>query len=175
MKATLNGKLNEIPDCTIFIPNAGTIRMKALPDISDGKSAVYNNEGIMGRSFPLYTYSYSGDRTLSIQLHFYIVKVGDGSGNLRDLRRIQSAVYPRRGDNGAPYTPPPICTIKCGSLIALEPVCALLQSYNVKFPTDVAWEENTYCPFRFDVDTNWLIVYTSADLPFQSRIVGLGR
>jgi len=175
IRATSNGKLNEIADCKIVIPGAGTIIMNNLPDISDSKQAVYNNEPIIGRSFPLYTYSHSGDRTIGIQLHFFIVEEGDGFKNLASLRKIQSAVYPRQGTD-APYQPPPVCTILCRHLLTTnEPFCAVLQSYSVKFPTEVAWEEASYCPYRFDVDTSWLVVYTSSDLPFQDRIIKSGR
>lgn len=181
-KATIKGKLTPVPECEIIIPGAGdyggdgTIPMNNLPDISDSKSAVYNNEGIIGRSFPLYTYSHSADRTINIQLHFFIVEPGDGAKNLQYLRMIQSAVYPREGLM-TPYRPPPICRIRCKDLLATgkSPLCVALQSYSVKFPTEVAWDEETYCPYRFDVDTTWLTVYSSEDLPFQSRIVTSGR
>ena len=174
-KATNAGTLNEIPKCKITIPNAGTIVLNNLPDISDSKQAVYNPQPIIGRSFPLYTYSHSGDRTINMQLHFFIVNPGDAQRNLSDLRKIQSAVYPRRGDN-TPYKPPPICTIECNQILANdEPLCAALQSYSVRFPTDVAWDTETYCPYRFDVDTQWWVVYTSTDLPYQDRIVTSGR
>lgn len=185
--ATRNGNLTPIPDCTITIPGAGPstggngqrgpgiIQLNNLPDISDSKSAVYNNESIIGRSFPLYTYSHSADRQISLSLHFFIVNKGDGRRNLNYLRMIQSAVYPRQGEGGAPYKPPPICTIQCGKLLAESAICCALQSYSVKFPTEVAWEEETYCPFRFDVETSWLTVYNSQDLPYQDRIVSTGR
>ena len=70
MKATLNGNLNPVPDCIVVVPTSGAgtdqgltyLLFDNLPDISDSKSAVYNNEGIIGRSFPLYTYSHSADR-----------------------------------------------------------------------------------------------------------------
>ena len=175
-KATSSGNLNPIDSCYISIPGAGTIEMNNLPDISDSKTAVYNGEAIIGRSFPLYTYSHSADRSLSIEIHFFIINPGDGEKNLADLRKIQSAVYPRESSSGGPFQPPPVCSIMCKQLLANEePVCAVLQSYSVKFPTEVAWEEETYCPYRFDVDTKWLVVYTSSDLPFQSRIVSSGR
>lgn len=182
MKATNNGSLTKIVKCKIEIPGAGTVELNNLPDITDSKSAVYNGEGIMGRSYPLYTYSHSADRNLSMQLHFFIVdaKIGekqrDAEKNLSDLRKIKSAVYPREGARGSgPYLPPPVCVLECGDLLGSEPVCAVLQSYSVKFPTDVAWDESTYCPYRFDVDTAWLVVHTSTDLPYQSRIVKSGR
>jgi hypothetical protein len=176
-KSTTNGDLNYIDDCYIDIPGATTVRMKSLPDISDSKQAVYNGENIMGRSFPLYTYSHSADRAISIQLHFFIVTDKDASKNIEMLRAIQSAVYPRRGSGGAPYMPPPICTIKCGKLIDKDPICAVLQSYSLRFPTEVAWyekDDGKYCPYRFDVDTSWSVVYTSSELPFQDRIYQVG-
>lgn len=176
MKATNSGNLNNITNCSITIPNGGKIILNNLPDISDSKSAVYNSEAIIGRSFPLYTYSHSADRTINMVLHFFIVNKGDGLKNINYLRMIQSAVYPRDGSSsGTPYQPPPICQIQCGKLLGEQPLCVVLQSYSVKFPPEVAWDEETYCPFRFDVDTSWLTVYTSVDLPNQDRIVSSGR
>lgn len=172
MRATIDGRLSPVPDCKITIPGAGVILMNNLPDISDSKSAVFNSESIIGRSFPLYTYSHSSDRTINMVLHFFIVERDDAIRNLNSLRYIQSAVYPRSGESqGTPYQPPPVCTIECGKLLSNGPLCALLQSYSVKFPTEVAWDEETYCPYRFDVDTNWLITYTSSGLPYQEDIV----
>lgn len=179
MKATTNGKLNYIPEFYISVPGFGDpIRVKSLPDISESKQASYNNEAIMGRSAPLYTYSHSGDRTLSIQLHLFITEEGDALENITILRQIQCASYPRQGQKGSPYMPPCVCTIKCGKILADEPLCAILQSYNVKFPTEVAWwegDDGQYCPYRFDIDTNWLVVYTSSDLPYADRIFRTGR
>src|SRR5215210_643255 len=99
IKATVSGKLSPIPDCYIKIPGPNktshTVVMRSLPDISDSKSAVYNSEAIMGRSFPMYTYSHSADRNLSVQLHYFVTEPGDAVDNLQDLRWLQSAVYPR--------------------------------------------------------------------------------
>ena len=175
------GLLTEIPECVLTIPNGDgkgkscEIILNNLPDISDTKQAHYNNEAIMGRSFPLYTYSYSGDRGISISFHFFILKKQDGIDNINNLRKIQSAVYPREGEKGAPFTPPVICQFKCGKLLGETPLCLILQSYSVKFPTDVAWDEETYCPYKFDVETSWLTVYTSEELPDQSQIIKSGR
>lgn len=190
-KATNNGSLAPIPEdkCYIIIPGSELkeekIVLNNLPDISDSKAAVYNNEAIIGRSFPLYTYSHSADRTISMQLHFFVVDKNDVSLNLQYLRAIQSAVYPREGTaGGAPFVPPPVCVIRCGNLLGTKPLCCVLQSYSVKFPTEVAWSTNGggtpdtsdfFTPFRFDVDTQWLTVYSSVDLPYQTRIVRSGR
>lgn len=181
-KATQSGSLNNITDCYIVIPNAGTIILNNLPDISDSKDAIYNGDPIIGRASPMHTYSHSGDRNISMQLHFYIVDKDDAINNLQKLRWLQSAVYPRRGDNDsqasvAPFRPPPICQIRCGDLLAQgTAICVFLRSYNVKFDTNVAWDINneTFCPFKLDVDTNWTVAYTSSNLPFQDRIITSG-
>ena len=191
VKATNSGKLNPIDLCYIDIPitieNSPNfihrVRLNNLPDLSDTKSAIYNNEGIIGRSFPLYTYSHSGDRQINMQLHFFAVNKGDIEDNIQDLRAIQSAAYPRIGQGGAPYLPPVVCRIQCGQLLSGNPkgdepaddLCVILQSYSVKFPTEVAWDAESYVPYRFDVETSWLTVYTSEDLPFQDRIFSTGR
>ena len=196
--------LSPINECYIKIPNAGTIIMNNLPDVGDSKQAVYNNIPVMGRSFPFYTYSHSGDRVITVQLHFFILKEGDAQRNLRYLRYLQSATYPRQGNDVVPYVPPVVCQLKCGELLSdttgepsnnlrvgrllsatsspdanstdtFKPLCAILQNYNVKFPTDVAWDAKTYCPYRFDVDTSWYVVYTNDDLPNADRIVKSGR
>jgi len=175
------GDLTQISECVLTIPNGNgkgrdcEIVLNNLPDISDSKQTSYNNEAIIGRSFPLYTYSHSGDRSISISFHFFVLKKQDATENINSLRKIQSAAYPREGKNGAPFSPPVICTFKCGKLVGDTPLCLILQSYSVKFPTDVAWDEETYCPYKFDVETSWLTVYTSDELPDQNRIITSGR
>ena len=175
MKATNDGTLKPVSKCTISIPYAGTITLNNLPDISDSKSAVYNNEAIIGRSTPLYTYSHSGDRNIGLGMHFFVVTKDDVQQNMKYLRWIQSALYPRGSDGNSPFVPPVICQLKCGDLLATDVVCCFLQSYSVKFPPDVAWDEETYCPYKFDVETSWTVVYDSSDLPNQKRIVDSGR
>lgn len=175
MKSTNNGSLNKINQCVLSIPGGSDIVMNNLPDVSDSKSANYNNEAIIGRSFPLYTYAYSGDRVINLQMHFFVVNDGDARQNLNQLRLIQSAVYPREGSGGAPFSPPPVCNLKIGQLLGSQSLCVILSSYSVKYPTDVAWDLNLMVPFRFDVDTSWLVVYTSSELPNASRIVSSGR
>jgi hypothetical protein len=186
MKATIDGSLNPIPNCYIEIPTKSgtyTITMNNLPDVSDTKSAIYNNEGIIGRSFPIYTYSHSGDRQINMQIHFFAVERSDVDKNIQDLRAIQSAVYPREGLGKTPYRPPAICKMKCGNLLAGNPLqdkspedlCVILQSYSVKFPTEVAFDSETITPYRFDVETSWLTAYSAEQLPFANRIYETGR
>ncbi len=169
------GDLTPIDDCWISIPEAGKITLNNLPDLGDGKQAVYNNIPLMGRSFPFYTFSHSGDRSINLQLHFFIIKKGDAETNLKQLRWIQSAVYPRQGNESVPYIPPVVCQIKMGQLLGTFPLCVVLQNYSVRFPTDVAWDKATMCPYRFDVDTSWYVAYSPENLPYASRIVTSGR
>lgn len=170
------GTLQNIDKCYIQIPNFGKITLNNLPEIGDSKSAVYDSTSIIGRSSPLHTYHYSDSRNINIQFHFYIVEDGDAEKNLRYLRALQSCSYPRSGGGGAPFKPPPICRIKCGQLLAADQdLCVVMQQYSVRWPNDVAWDKETLCPYKFDVDTNWMVVYTSPDLPDQERIVTSGR
>lgn len=184
------GALVPINDCYITIPcdnlPQGILRfvsngefklvLNNLPDITDTKSASYNDEVVIGRSSPLKTYSQSDNRNISMVLHMIVSKPDDITYNLFALRAIQSATYPREGANGAPFIPPPVCRIKCGQLLSSGgELCVILKNYSVKFPTEVSWDESTFVPFKFDIDTNWDVVYKSADLPGQDRIFMLGR
>jgi len=175
-QATNDGSLIPIKRCEVVIEKH-VIQFNNLPDITDSKNANYNNEPIIGRSFPLYTYAYSGDRIINIQFHFFIVDPGDAVINIGHLRAIESAVYPREGSGAAPFAPPPVCTMECGELLGDSKICVVLQQYSVKFPTEVAWDTNegTYCPYRFDVDTSWLTVYSTSELPSQPQILTSGR
>ena len=175
---TPSGQWINLRDCYIFVPNFGRVELNNLPDISDGKSAAYNDESPIGRSFPLKTYSHSENRAISMQLHFYVGKRSDIVLNLEYLRALESCVYPRdqvAGAANAPFVPPPICRIRCGKLLADTELCCILKSYSVKFPTDVAWDSDFYTPYKFDVDTSWEVVYKSSDLPGQGRILSSGR
>jgi hypothetical protein len=187
------GLLAPLDRCFIVIPSRGgdvSVQLKSLPDITDTKSANYNFEPIMGRSSPFVTYSHSEQRTISMTLHFFVTNSEDITTNLRYLRAIQSAVYPRSSDI-YPVIPPPICRIKCSELLAQkpvengintsmmsasqsaysEPLCVILRSYSVKFPTEVSWDENTYLPWKFDIDTTWDVVFKNSELPGQERIL----
>jgi hypothetical protein len=172
------GSLVPIQDCYVIIPSEGDefkVIMKVLPDISDTKSASYNDEIVIGRSSPLKTYSQSDNRSITMTIHMVVSEAGDVDYNLEALRAIQSAVYPREGTTGSPFVPPPVCRIKCGRLLSYGELCVILKNYSVKFPTEVAWDEDTFVPFKFDIETTWDVVYKSADLPGQERIFILGR
>jgi len=183
-KATFSGgNLAPIDQCYLFIPSIGNIPprriiFKILPDITDQKGADYSDESVIGRSSPLKTYSSSQNRTIGMQIHFVISQPEERLINLQHLRAIESCVYPRTGaasGSNAPFVPPPICQIKCGNLLGDSPLCVVLKSYSVKFPTEVAWDETYFTPFKFDVDTNWDVVYRTSDLPGQARIFNSGR
>jgi len=173
------GRLNPIDNCYVIIPikdGEFVLTFNNLPEITDSKSASYNDELVIGRASPIKTYSQSDNRTISMQMHMIVSAPGDIQHNLACLRAIQSATYPRDGENGAPFVPPPVCRIKCGKLLSNEgELCVILKSYSVKFPTEVSWDEGTFVPFKFDIDTNWDVVYKSSDLPGQDRIFTLGK
>jgi hypothetical protein len=173
------GNLKPIDNCYVIIPimdGEFVLTFNNLPDITDAKSASYNDEVVIGRASPIKTYSQSDNRTISMQMHMIVSAPGDIQYNLACLRAIQSATYPRDGANGAPFVPPPVCRIKCGKLLSNQgELCVILKNYSVKFPTEVSWDESTFVPFKFDIDTNWDVVYKSSDLPGQDRIFTLGK
>lgn len=175
MKATKdNGVLRPIENCYISIPGYGKITMRTLPDISDSKSASYSDEPVIGRSFPMKTYSHSENRAISWTAYFLVCEKSDIQKNIKEMRAIQSAVYPRKGGSGAPYAPPPVCALRCGNLLSQDTVCAILRSYTVKFPTDTVWDEETNLPYKFSVDMSWELVYMSSKLPGQDQIINYG-
>lgn len=185
MKASLpNGDLALIPNCDIVIPVGGnvtyTIPMRILPEISDAKSASYADANIIGRTAPIKTYSHSENRSITMKLHFVILKAQDAIDNLKHLRALQSAVYPRESIIN-PYLPPPVCRIRCGYLLSGSKsggyLCAVLKQYSVDFPTDVSWYQSPdnvaiYLPYKFDVGLTWDIIYPSESLPGQDKIFG---
>lgn len=175
MKATLpNGSLREIDECYIEIPELEgyKITMRILPDISDSKGASYSDENAIGRSFPIKNYSYSENRSISWTIHMMVCKEGDQQRIMDDLRALEACVYPTQAET--PYAPPPICQIKCGDLLAKGTLCCVLKNYSVKFPTDVAWDEIGYTPYKLDVDCTFEVVYNSSELPYASDIVESG-
>lgn len=174
MKATAKfGELLPIPNCSVTIAGVEIV-LNILPDISDSKGASYADEAIIGRSFPVKTYSHSENRAIGMELHFIALKKSDIQQNLEYLRLIQSAAYPRDGSGSSPYKPPPICQLKCGSLLGDEGVCAILKNYSVKFDPNFVWDTDTLLPYKFDVSTSWEVVYASSNLPGQEMIMDTG-
>lgn len=171
MKATnKDGSLIPINDCYIRSDDIGLdLLMKILPEISDGKGAQYSDETAIGRSFPIKNYSYSENRTISWTVHLMVCKEGDIEEIISDLRKLEALVYPTQQES--PYAPPPLCQIKCGRLLGEDELCCVLKSYSVKFPTDVAWDETTYLPYKLDVELSLEVVYDSADLPYAEDII----
>lgn len=174
MKATNGGRLAPLSNCQIIIPGAGTIVPRILPELSDGKGAAYVDEPVMGRSSPPTIFSHSEKRAFNITLHFFAETSAQSGINLQQLRWIQSACYPRADSGDAPFSPPPICTIQCGRIFADFPLCAILKNYSVKYPTDVPWDEDTYLPIKFSIDTSWEVVYKVTSLPGSEKIVESG-
>jgi hypothetical protein len=178
MKATVpQGTLVPIKDCWIEI-DGDRITMKILPDISDSKSAEYTDESGIGRSMPFKSYQNSSNRTISWTVHFVVCKDGDQETIMENLRLIESAVYPKASNTGgAPYAPPPLCTLRCGELLSegeSEDICAVLKSYSVKFDTSVPWDEIGYVPYKMDVDLSFEVVYDQSALPGSEKIMDDG-
>ena len=94
------GMLKPIDDCYVVIPlmdGEFVITFNNLPDITDAKSASYNDEVVIGRASPIKTYSQSDNRTISMQIHMIVSSPDDIQDNLASLRALQSAAYPRDG------------------------------------------------------------------------------
>ena len=176
MKATLpNGSLRPIDDCYIYVPElSDEIVMKILPDISDTKSTTYSDEPAIGRSFPIKNYSQSDNRSISWTIHMMVCREGDREEIIQAMKLLEACVYPTRQET--PYAPPPICQIKCGRLLTDDdqPLCCVLKNYSVKFPTDVAWDEEGYVPYKLDIDLTFEAVYDSKNLPYAEDIQLLG-
>lgn len=163
--------------CKIDIIGNGideTIVMQSLPDITDSKSAGYTDESSIGRSVPFKTYNNSENRTINWTAHFMVTKKSDIDQFFQYIRAIQCAVYPfdsrEQELGGAPYAPPPICRIECGNLLSFQPLTAVMKSYSIKFDTSVPWDEETFLPYKFDIDMTFDIIYNQSDLPNATRI-----
>lgn len=163
------GALQELIKCRIETP-FGMVRLKILPEISDSKSANYSTEPVQGRSTPVINYAYSEPRIIQMDLNFMVTECQDIIDNLTYLRIIQSLVYPGGSNGGAPYTPPPVSKIICGKLLGDTGLCVVLRNYSVRYPTDVAWDVETYLPYRFTISCQWEVVYACSDLPTNAII-----
>ena len=180
MKATFpGGMINTLNDCSIYVPEFGNIEFQSLPEIDDSKEANYEGSEVIGRTQPFITYKNSGFRKIGLGIHFYITDESDVSTIWGYIRALQSVVYPGPGNSDVPYTPPAICQLSCGKIFndinGNNYVCAVCTSVGVKYPTEPAWDEDTYLPYKVDVTTQWYVVYTPDDLPGSDMILELGQ
>ncbi len=179
------GSLIPIDDCYIIIPaftpiqareiqpRSTKIPMTILPDISDRKSVNYADESGIGRSMPFKSFQSSENRSISWTIHWIVCKETDSDQILRWLRALESCTYPVQRNN-LPYTPPPICQIRCGNLLSSDnagPLYAILKEYSVKFDTNVPWDEKNLLPTKLDVDLTFDVVYGMDDLPYADKIL----
>lgn len=164
-----NPALQSITDCYIVSPNGFPITARVLPEITDSKSASYADEPIIGRSFGAKTFGHGENRSINVKWHFVLVEQGDDTAALQFIREMQSFVYPM--NDPAPYAPPPILQIKCGSLLASDALCVVMKSYSINFPTEVPWSPDTFLPYKFDMDMNFDVVYQTSSLPGQEDIM----
>lgn len=193
MKGSLpGGRLQPINLCYIIVPNFGKIILNNLPEVSDSKGAAYNDEIILGRSTPLKTFSHSENRTITMDIHLFITDSGNnqqiasGAGvsyvpgdvftNIKIVRGLESALYPRQDANvGSPFVPPVVCAIQFGRFFADQELCVVLRSMSKKAPVDVPWDDVNLFPYKCDVSLQWDVVYTSSELPGQDRILLIGQ
>ena len=177
MKATYSGGLlRQIDKCAITFGTYGTIYSRILPDISDQKSASYTDETGIGRSMPFKSYQNSDNRTIGWTAHYIVTQQSDIQKFLKEIKIIQSAVYPRQGDGLSPYNPPVICELSCGRLLDAYDgetsadtnsarVYAVMKSYNIKYDTSVPWDETTLLPYKFDIDMQFEVLHDQSALP----------
>jgi hypothetical protein len=161
------GDLAFLDNCQLVTP-CGTICFKILPDITDAKGANYAQENAPGRSSPLINFAYSEPRNINTEFHFMITTTNDINYNWRAVRIIQSLVYPQPPTSNltAPFIPPPVVKFVCGDLMdGASGLCLILRNYTVRWPTDVAWESQTYLPYKFSISCSWEVVYACQDLP----------
>lgn len=182
MKATsLNGALVPIPNCYIKIPEFKmTIPMYILPDISDSKGASYPDENAIGRSMPFKSYQNSENRAISWTAHFMVCVGRDRQQIITWIRALEACLYPlSQNTGGAPYSPPPICNLRCGELLSdsgAPDLCVVLKNYSIKYDTNVPWDEDTYIPNKLDMDLQFEVVYNQSKLPGAEQILkdGIG-
>lgn len=176
---TTSGALNKIPDCELIIPSVthilngteiGQVVFKSLPEISDQKGAAYNDEPIPGRALPIKTFSHGENRSISVTASFFIIEPSDEARNIDVLRAIQSAVYPE-DSSSMPYSPPPICKLRCGRLLARDYLCVIMKSYSVRFDTSVPWGSTYLTPYKMEISMEFDVVYSSANLPGAQKIM----
>lgn len=168
------GVLKPITQCSIEVPGAGKLNPYVLPEISESKSATYADEPVIGRAFPIKTYGHSDNRTINMKWHVLMINDETKTTAVKHLNAFRSCVYPTSGGQGT-YGPPPICRINCGQISKGggdgNEVCAVLKSYSVSYPTDVAWDEENFLPYRFDIDLVWDVVFATDKLPGQDKIL----
>ena len=176
MKATsVNGVLERLTFFYLIIPvdnNEIKIYFNNINSLTDSKSATYSEESVPGRSFPVKFYSQSDNRTIGLKIKFIAGTENELGEIVKQFRAIQSAVYPREGDDSSPYFPPPICKLRYGFTLSKDEICVIIKSYSVTYPDDVAWSEKYLMPYAFEVDVPCEQVFRSSNLPGQSKIFG---
>lgn len=186
-RATESNILQKLEHCYIMIPQLlqqEKIYMNNLPEIGDSKSASYPDEIGMGRSTPFKSYAGSENRTITWKANFFLesTKGDDEIANgltaediLRYIRCFEACLYPFAENDSVPYAPPPVCRLKCGSLLSKEgEIHAIMKQYQVSYDTTVPWEKNTYLPYKVTVDLSFDVIYDQTELPGAELILELG-
>lgn len=183
-KATNTSVLSNLQDCYILIPELGKkIFMNNLPEISDAKSVEYSDEPGMGRASPFKAYGSSANRTIGWKVNFFIESKKNENSTIKGrtyeeildyIRTLEACVYPQSGSNNTPYTPPPICRLKCGQLLSKNEISAVMKQYQISFDTSVPWDNESYLPYKVTMDLSFDVIYDQRELPGADKILNDG-
>ena len=109
-----------------------------------GKSAIFTETGIIGRSSPIITYSHSGPTTLEVNLEIYADAfqdgtAGPGGGFSATVDQIvecfRSLTYPVEGG----IQPPTLCTITVGTMPNFQAWQAVCEDVQIHYGTQPVW------------------------------------
>lgn len=170
----INGQIAKLDKCYI-IAGGVTIYMQVLPDISDSKGATYSSEPAQGRSSSVTAYNYSDPRLINWTVHFVATDKETLRRNVGHLRILKSCLYPKTKSGNTPYSPPPICKLKCGIMLDDSDLCAILRNCSVRLPRDVPWDETDYIPYKFDAELSFEVVYNTSELPGHEKLFDAGK
>ena len=168
-----NGSWVVIREITITVPGAGDVPIQVLPEISESKSAMVNDQNILGRSSPIKIYSGSSARTFSITLNYHILSEEDPVMIQKAVRALSAAVHP---EYQGTYKPVPVCQIKIPGMIEDGkggPAPVICKSYQITYDAQVWWyvTDELMMPSHISIATEWERVYSFQDLPGQANVI----
>lgn len=163
MKATSGtGNLEIIKDI-IFEIGGEKADIYAVPEISESKSAKYNDIGIMGRSTPLKSYSYSDNKSIDVTFFCHSIDAITLEANKKLLRMVRSSVYPVYSG----YVPPKVGYLKIFDILENDIVG---NSYSLTYGNQYAWKDEQL-PIYMEIRANFHAVWPHSDLPGFDDII----
>lgn len=192
---TIAGMFIEIPSAKLDIPHfvheptraiqdlkegattTNRIYFETLPEITENKSATYNDEIVLGRSSPVKTFAHGDNRVITLTMNFIATHESDFIRYRQYMFAIASAAHPRYEQG---YAPPDICKIQIGGILGNDPVSCVLRNYDFNTENTTFWydrdaqdeaERNAmYMSMRFSINTNWDVVYSYESLPSNTDV-----